>query len=208
MITPVKILQQHHDRLFGRHRFDRLCHLPQHSFARGPLGPARQGLEGGRVEETGHLNQPARRVLTEDLSQPGPPGGAAELVEGSEQRQVRLARPVVLDALPFADPALARLANLLEEGGHQRRLPDTGLSRHEGDLAISLRAIARGTREAHASPLPARRGRTWTAESERPRLSPPRASVPRRCPTAEMEVASGSTGWLGGNGSPAGAPSR
>src|SRR5262249_46483225 len=50
-IAPVQVLEHEDERRFGRQRFDRLRHLSQHSFTRGPQKLSLQSVPLGDVEE-------------------------------------------------------------------------------------------------------------------------------------------------------------
>ena len=63
----MEIFEPQHQRLLRRQGFQRLGHLPQHPLAGGSLGLALQGIEVSGAEECGHLHEPGRRMLAEEL---------------------------------------------------------------------------------------------------------------------------------------------
>ncbi len=134
-VAPVQVLEPESDRRLRRQRLDRLGQLAQHPL---PHGARRRPLERpqlGGADQRRHLRQPRRRVAPEDGND-GAPRFAPQAREGLEQRQVGLARPVVLDAATGGDEQPVA-GGAGQEGLHRRRLADARLARDEDDLALA-----------------------------------------------------------------------
>jgi hypothetical protein len=99
----VQVLQQQDERRLRGQGVEGLDQLAQHPLARRPLRAPLHGLELGVVEEGGELRQPRGRALLQDAEERVAPRLPAHPAEGLEDREIRLGRAVLLDALPAAD---------------------------------------------------------------------------------------------------------
>jgi hypothetical protein len=81
------------------------------------------------------LQQPCRRTLRQHLDEVFLVRPSNQLIDGLEDRIVRLLAAKPFHALASRDPNLRRLTDALHEQVDKRRLPDTGLSRQENHLA-------------------------------------------------------------------------
>ena len=134
-VAPVQVLENQHEGGVGRQRLDQLRHLAQHALARGPEELALQRVSVARVEEPRHLHEPGGRVSAQERDEPIARAPAAEPGESVQHGQIRLARPVRLDALPLRDPHARIGGDALEEGLDDRGLADARLAGQERDLA-------------------------------------------------------------------------
>ncbi len=102
-ITPVQIFQIEDQRRLCGDQFERLGHLAQHPLLCRPLRESLQPSAILRANETRHLHQPRRGNSIQSLDQFLAAGRAAQSRQGFEYRQVRLARAILVDALPSPD---------------------------------------------------------------------------------------------------------
>src|SRR5207249_7066453 len=116
-------------------------HLPQHPLPGRSLDLSLQCLEVGIAEQRRHLHQPSRGMLAEECDDALAAGFPAQPSQRLEDRQVSLTGPVLLATPPTRYPRRPRLGDLLEEGIHHRRLPDSRLARHEHDLALAAERL-------------------------------------------------------------------
>ena len=100
-ITPVEILQDHHERGGRGERLEGLGHFPEHALARPAKRFAAQRVAIRGREQRGHLEQPHRRVGAQDLDRPRVV--AAQLSHRLEDGEIGLTHAVLLQALTAAD---------------------------------------------------------------------------------------------------------
>ena len=131
----MEVLQHQHQRTVRGDGLQRLGRLPQHPLPRPAEGPARQVVPVAGLDQGRHLGQPGRGQAGQQGHGPGV--GPAQPVEGVEDRQVRLGRAPLLEALAPGDQARPLPLDPGRERLHQRRLPDPGLAGHEHELAPS-----------------------------------------------------------------------
>src|SRR5207249_3682110 len=98
-VAPVQVLEHDNERPLASERLECPGELTKHPLAVRARHAARERLRAGGVEESGHLQEPARRPALERGDDLAPVGLGAEAIEQVEQRQVRLAPAAELDAL-------------------------------------------------------------------------------------------------------------
>ncbi|MFZ1123366.1 MAG: hypothetical protein WAN81_24345 [Candidatus Binataceae bacterium] len=130
-IAPLQILEQQHQRRFRRERLQGLRHLTQHPLLCHPLIQALQPRTFIGRKQRGHLRQPHRREPVEEFDHPLAAGFLAEAAQCLEHRHVRLARPVLLDALAAPEAQRILLCNRVQEHLNERGLADAGLAGDE-----------------------------------------------------------------------------
>jgi hypothetical protein len=136
-ITPVQIFQVQNQRCFCGDHFERLGHLAQHSLLRRHMRESLQPSAILRANEARHLRQPRWGNSMQNLNQFLAAGLEAQSRQGLKYRQVRLARAILVDALPSTDPNCSVAHERIGERTRQRRLTDPWLTR---DKDHSLRA--------------------------------------------------------------------
>jgi len=92
----------------------------------------------GRRSEGREVHQPARRILLQHVNNTGAIRATPQPSERIEQGQIRFSRPILLDALPVADPDGLLGSHLRHKGVDQRGLAKPGLPRNEPELALAL----------------------------------------------------------------------
>ncbi|HXH82750.1 MAG TPA: hypothetical protein VNN07_07455 [Candidatus Tectomicrobia bacterium] len=144
-VAPVQVLQDEEERRVPGERVDGLAHLAQHARRSRAERLPLQRVDLVRVGHRGHLGEPGRSVPPEHCRDARAVRPAAERSERLQNRQVGLARPVVLHTLPSADADPGNALHTGHEGLHQGRLADSGFARKEHDLLIAgPRPLERG----------------------------------------------------------------
>ncbi len=90
------------------------------------MAPAAEYVQLGPFDERGHLDEPAGCLPAQERDERSPLRPAREPAEGLEQRQVGLARAMVLDTLAAPDPQVLRPHDLREKGVEEGGLADPG----------------------------------------------------------------------------------
>ena len=132
VIAPMQILQQQDQR--RRQGGDERRDVAQHTLARAGAEPALERLALGRLDHPGDLHEPGRRMATQHVHDRTPAAGRAETSERLEDRQVRLAGAVLLDALPASDQGDRGIDGPLHEPVDEGRLADAGFADDEDDV--------------------------------------------------------------------------
>ena len=131
VVAPMQVLGHQQQRPLGGIAVEELAHLAQHAIRAHARELASQGVALLRGAQPRQLQQPGGR----DGAQQGRDRAvaAAELPERFENRQVRLACTVLLDALPAGagDPAQSR-----NEVIDERRLADARVARNPDNRAL------------------------------------------------------------------------
>ena len=120
-ITPVQIFQVQHQRCFCGDHFERLGHLAQHSLLRRHLRESLQASAILHANETRHLRQPRWGNSMQNLNQFLAARLAAHSRQGLENRQVRLAHAILVDALPSPDTNCSIARERIGERTRQQR---------------------------------------------------------------------------------------
>ena len=137
-IAPVQIFEHQNERAFRGGRLQRFGHLAQHPLAgRSRHDQAAAFFRRQALEDRRHLREPGRRVLAEVRDQVLAARLSAQLAEGGEDRQVRLACAEVLDALTATDECLADVRRAVDERVDQRGLADARLAADEDHAALA-----------------------------------------------------------------------
>jgi hypothetical protein len=137
-VAPVQVLEDQHQRCRRRELAERVQHLAQASLRRDPGGGAQQQREVVLVEQPRHLREPRRREAAQQRHELVERDLLGEVAERLEQRQERLARAVVLEALPLRDADALACRRLLEEGVDQHRLAEPRGAGHEHHLRLAV----------------------------------------------------------------------
>ena len=124
--------------------------LSHHPFTRGPARPAPQRFHLRLGDDAAHLDEPHRSEAREHLDDATACGLTAQALDRCEQRLVRLAGPVALDAAAEHDEGAGSMASAhsFERRVDDGRLPDASVSRDEQELLVQRRrrqpALERG----------------------------------------------------------------
>jgi hypothetical protein len=179
----LQIFQVQDQRRFCADHFERLGHLAQHSLLRRHLRESLQPSAILRVNETRHLRQPRWGNSMQNLNQFLAAGLASESRQGFENRQVRLARAVLVDALPSPDTNCSVACERIGERMRQHRLTDPWLTRHEDHSSraapgllepiVKLRQFCRASNHFGGSGLYLPVGHTRPGCQLEPRAQPP-----------------------------------
>ena len=147
-VAPVEVLDRKDEGVVGRERFDRIGQLPQHPIPDRPHEPLLKGGRLARSKNARELREPHRRVALERRDRPIGSWTPTQPHEGIEERLIRLAAAVLLDAvgprhrdaLPLAQPG----EPFLQDG----TLSDPGLAADQADLTGPLAALDRRRRRS------------------------------------------------------------
>ena len=130
VVTPVQVLGDQQQRAFFRVAIEELPHLAQHPRLPGAGQLAPQGLALFRRGEPRQLEEPGRRDRADQVDERGI--ATRQVGERLQDRQVRLAGTVLLDAVPVRAVDLADLAHeAVDDGG----LAHAGFAGQPDDLA-------------------------------------------------------------------------
>src|SRR5262249_32520494 len=101
-----------------------------------PRAPPRLDLPV--LQQSRQLLEPRRRMLRENLDETLATRRPAQPAKRLENRQIRFAGTVLIDALPAPDGPPVGVTDLRQEQFHQGGLADPQLSGHEHELPLSL----------------------------------------------------------------------
>ena len=131
-IAPLQVLEHEHQRAAAREDLERVGHLAQHAGGhcahRAIAAPLCRGVRG----ECRQLRHPRRRVPSQRFTELTCTVVACQTAERFENREIRLALSVLLEALPARHTDAARL-HLLDEPIDEGRLADPRLTGDEHD---------------------------------------------------------------------------
>ena len=99
MITPMQILEQEHQRAVERELLDEAQQLAHHALVARPGERAAQFILLTRLQQLRQLQQPRRRQAAQERDRVPAGRLAAQPFQRFEQRHVRVARTVTVDAL-------------------------------------------------------------------------------------------------------------
>src|SRR5262249_60349998 len=97
-----------------------------------------KGLAAGRARPPGHLDQPRRRVRTQQRQEMARSRGVAEPPKRLQHWQIGFASPILLDTLPLTEPDLLCRRHLRHKGVDQGGLANARLASQENHLTLSL----------------------------------------------------------------------
>ncbi|MEZ5100241.1 MAG: hypothetical protein R3C15_10680 [Thermoleophilia bacterium] len=194
-VAPVEVLQDERERALGGDGLHGVDELAEHALARRRRRGSARG-EPERAREPRELRHPGRGELREERSDVGAVAATAQPAEGLQDRHVRLALPVLLEALSVAheQPTAGARLGLGKERAHQRRLADSGPPGHEHDPAALLLDVPEQVVEVAQLVLAAdeqvRGAPAWRWGRSRDRVGGRPAIVSRavRCYTVEVRV--------------------
>ena len=136
-VGPVQVLEDQHERVIHRDRFERFADLPHHPLARRPEDLSLQRFALIHLDERRKLYQPGRRPQCQRPGETTLVGRADQLADGLEQRVIRFLTSESLEALAPRNPHIRQPAGLLQEEVDERRLADAFAAGHEYDLALA-----------------------------------------------------------------------
>jgi hypothetical protein len=154
-IAPMQVFEPQDERRLGGQRLERLGQLPPHPLRGSAMAPAAQYVQLGLLDERGHLDEPGGCLPAQERDERSPLRPAREPAEGLEQRQVGLARAMVLDTLSAPDPQVLRPHDLRKKGVEEGGLADPGLPRDKHHLAFTPARALQGPVQLRQVLLPA-----------------------------------------------------
>ena len=130
-------------------------HLAQHPLVGDHGDVAAQRLAIVTVFEPRQLRQPCGGVSLEDTDHPLGPGLAQQSPERLEDRQIRLRRPVVLEARTARDQQIRIVLGAAQKRVEHRGLADTGFTGDEHQLAVAGKGARESVLELREHPVAA-----------------------------------------------------
>ena len=129
-VAPLQVLEDQHHWIHRSQGFERLHDLPEHPVPGAAEHPTSKPVELVVGHQPGHLHQPRRGPIRQEFDERRAVGQRGGFGEGLEQREVGLAGPPILDALPRQQPETGA-PPLCRHRVDQQRLPHTGLAAHD-----------------------------------------------------------------------------
>ena len=137
VVAPVEILEHQQNGGDGGQGLEGSGHLAQHPLVGDHWDVAAQRLAIVTLFEPRQLRQPSRGVSLQDTDHPLGPGLAQQSPERLEDRQIRLRRPVVLEARTARNQQIRLVLGAAQERVEHRGLADTGFTGDEHQLAVA-----------------------------------------------------------------------
>src|SRR5262249_50509182 len=116
---------------------ERLDQLAEHPLPRRPFRAPLHPFELVVGQQRRQLREPCRRVLLQDADERVAARLASHASDRLEHRKIRLARTILLNALPPPDTDALHVPELRKERFDERRLPDPGFTRHEDEPSLA-----------------------------------------------------------------------
>ena len=137
-ITPLQVFQHEYQRRIGCQHVERLREFAPHAGRGRPGHLVLQPLEFRRADQPRQLHQPQGGILPQHCQEGVPRRTVGQLPQGLEERQVRFALPIVLDALAPPGPHTAPCGQVGQEAIDHRRLANPHVATDQDELARTV----------------------------------------------------------------------
>ena len=155
IVAPVEILDHQQERGRGGQCLDGFRHLTQHALLGDPEQLAAQRLAIAAVFQPRQLHQPGGGVGLEYADHALGPGFAQQSSKRLEDRQIRLRRPVVLEAGAARNQQIRIGRGASQKCVEHRGLADAGFTGEEHELTLAGEGVREPVLELREHPVAA-----------------------------------------------------